>query len=255
VKVVILAGGLGTRLAEETVTIPKPMVQIGQHPILWHIMKFYASYGFEEFVVALGYRAEVVKNFFLQFADMASDLTIDLGAGTVERRRRHQETWKIHLIDTGLETLTGGRVRRLAPLLSGGTFMLTYGDGVSDVPLDRLLAFHESHGKLATVTAVPALARFGNIIFDGDRVANFAEKRMTDDAWINGGYMVMEPSVLGYLSKDEDVLEVDLLERLTSDGQLAGYKHEGFWQCMDTLRDKQGLERLWVAGTPPWKRW
>jgi glucose-1-phosphate cytidylyltransferase len=191
VKVVILAGGLGTRLAEETVTIPKPMVQIGQHPILWHIMKFYASYGFEEFVVALGYRAEVVKNFFLQFADMASDLTIDLGTGTVERRRRHQEAWKIHLIDTGLETLTGGRVRRLAPLLNGDTFMLTYGDGVSDVPLDRLLAFHRSHGKLATVTAVPALARFGNIIFEGDRVANFAEKRMTDDAWINGGYMVM----------------------------------------------------------------
>ena len=192
-KVVILAGGLGTRLAEETITVPKPMVQIGQHPILWHIMKFYASYGFEEFVVALGYRAEVVKNFFLHFADMASDLTVDLGAGTVERRRRHQETWKIHLIDTGLETLTGGRVRRLAPLLGGGTFMLTYGDGVSDVPLDRLLAFHKSHGKLATVTAVPALARFGNIIFEGDRVADFAEKRMTDDAWINGGYMVMEP--------------------------------------------------------------
>ena len=254
-KVVILAGGLGTRLAEETITVPKPMVQIGQHPILWHIMKFYASYGFEEFVVALGYRAEVVKNFFLHFADMASDLTVDLGAGTVERRRRHQEAWKIHLIDTGLETLTGGRVRRLAPLLGGGTFMLTYGDGVSDVPLDRLLAFHKSHGKLATVTAVPALARFGNIIFEGDRVADFAEKRMTDDAWINGGYMVMEPSVLDYLSRDEDVLEVDLLERLTSDGQLAGYKHEGFWQCMDTLRDKQGLERLWLAGTPPWKRW
>jgi len=143
----------------------------------------------------------------------------------------------------------------MAPLLSGGTFMLTYGDGVSDVPLDRLLAFHKSHGKLATVTAVPALARFGNIIFEGDRVADFAEKRMTDDAWINGGYMVMEPRVLDYLSRDEDVLEVDLLERLTSDGQLAGYKHEGFWQCMDTLRDKQGLERLWLAGSPPWKRW
>jgi glucose-1-phosphate cytidylyltransferase len=174
-KVVILAGGSGTRLAEETVTIPKPMVQIGQHPILWHIMKFYGSYGFEEFVVALGYKAEVVKNFFLQFADMASDLTIDLGTGIVERRRRHEETWKIHLIDTGLDTLTGGRVRRLAPLISGGTFMLTYGDGVSDVPLDRLVAFHRSQGKLATLTAVPEVARFGNIIFDGDRVADFAE--------------------------------------------------------------------------------
>jgi glucose-1-phosphate cytidylyltransferase len=254
-KVVILAGGFGTRLAEETVTIPKPMVQIGQHPILWHIMKFYASYGFEEFVLALGYKADVVKNFFLQFADMSSDLTIDLGAGTVERRRRHEETWKIDLIDTGFETLTGGRVRRLAPFIGGATFMLTYGDGVSDVPLDRLLAFHRSQGKLATVTAVPALARFGNIVFEGERIASFAEKRTNDSAWINGGYMVMEPGVLDYLSKDEDVLEVDLLERLADDGQLAAYRHQGFWQCMDTLRDKQGLERLWLAGAPPWKRW
>jgi glucose-1-phosphate cytidylyltransferase len=254
-KVVILAGGFGTRLAEETVAIPKPMIQIGQHPILWHIMKFYASYGFEEFVVALGYKAEVVKNFFLQFADMASDLTIDLGKGTVERRRRHEETWKIHLIDTGLDTLTGGRVLRLAPLISGETFMLTYGDGVSNVPLDRLLAFHKDHGKLATVTAVPALARFGNIVFEDDKVVAFAEKRATETAWINGGFMVMEPGVLGYLSKDDDVLEVDLLERLTGDGQLSAYRHEDFWQCMDTLRDKQGLERLWLTGTPPWKRW
>ena len=254
-KVVILAGGLGTRLAEETVTIPKPMVLIGQHPILWHIMKFYASYGFEEFVLALGYKAEVVKNFFLQFADMASDLTIDLGAGTVERRRRHEEAWKIHLIDTGLDTLTGGRVRRLAPLIRDEAFMLTYGDGVSNVPLDRLLAFHRSHGRLATVTAVPAVARFGNIVFDGDKVVDFAEKRASEVAWINGGFMVMEPRVLDYLSKDEDVLEVDLLERLTGDGQLAAYRHEGFWQCMDTLRDKQGLERLWLTGPPPWKRW
>jgi glucose-1-phosphate cytidylyltransferase len=254
-KVVILAGGLGTRLAEETVTIPKPMVLIGQHPILWHIMKFYASYGFEEFVLALGYKAEVVKNFFLQFADMASDLTIDLGAGTVERRRRHEEAWKLHLIDTGLDTLTGGRVRRLAPLIRDATFMLTYGDGVSNVPLDRLLAFHKGHGKLATVTAVPALARFGNIIFDGDTVVDFAEKRTNEIAWINGGFMVMEPGVLEYLSKDDAVLEIDLLERLTEDGELAAYRHEGFWQCMDTLRDKQGLERLWLAGAPPWKRW
>ena len=210
-KVVILAGGFGTRLAEETTAIPKPMVEIGQHPILWHIMQFYASYGFEEFVLALGYKADVVKNFFLQFADMASDLTIDLGAGTVERRRRHQECWKIHLIDTGLDTLTGGRVRRLAPLIRDDTFMLTYGDGVSDVQLDRLLEFHRSHGRLATVTAVPALARFGNIVFDGDKVVDFPEKRASEIAWINGGFMVMEPGVLDYPSKDDDVLEVDLL--------------------------------------------
>jgi glucose-1-phosphate cytidylyltransferase len=254
-KVVILAGGFGTRLAEETINIPKPMVQVGPHPILWHIMKFYASYGFEEFVVALGYKAEIVKNYFLQFADMASDLTVDLATGTVERRRRHEEAWKIHLIDTGLETLTGGRVLRLSPLIKQEAFMLTYGDGVSDVPLDRLLAFHRGHGKLATVTAVPALARFGNIVFEGERVTGFAEKRSSEHAWINGGFMVMEPGVLKYLSTDEDVLEVDLLERLTDEGQLAAYKHEGFWQCMDTLRDKHGLERLWLSGAPPWKRW
>jgi glucose-1-phosphate cytidylyltransferase len=254
-KVVILAGGFGTRLAEETVAIPKPMVQIGQHPILWHIMKFYASYGFEEFVVALGYKAEVVKNFFLQFADMASDLTIDLATGVVERRRRHEEAWKVHLIDTGIDTLTGGRVLRLAPIISAEQFMLTYGDGLSDVPLDRLLAYHRSQGKLATVTAVPALARFGNIVFTGDRVADFAEKRTSEDAWINGGFMVMEPGVFDYLENDEDVLEVDLLERLTADGELAAFRHQGFWQCMDTLRDKQGLERLWLSGAPPWKRW
>jgi len=254
-KVIILAGGMGTRLAEETITLPKPMVRIGQHPIIWHIMKIYESYGFDEFVVALGYKAESIKDFFLHFADLASDLTIDLAAGTVARRRCQQEAWKIHLIDTGLETLTGGRVRRLAPLIGRQTFMLTYGDGVSDVRLDRLLAYHRDHGKLATVTAVPAVARFGNVIFDGEQVVRFAEKRSSDEAWINGGFMVMEPDIFQYLNKDDDVLEVDLLERLTNDGQLAAYRHEGFWQCMDTLRDKQLLEKLWSAGAPPWKNW
>jgi glucose-1-phosphate cytidylyltransferase len=254
-KVVILAGGFGTRLAEETVTIPKPMVQIGQHPILWHIMKFYASYGFQEFVIALGYKADVVKNFFLQFADMASDLTIDLASGSVERRRRHQETWKVHLIDTGLRTLTGGRLRRLASMLGRETFMLTYGDGVSDVPLPDLLSYHRSQGRLVTVTAVPAPARFGGLAFDGDRIVGFAEKHAGGDGWINGGFMVMEPGVLKYLHGDEDSLEISLLERLGRDDQLSAYKHAGFWQCMDTLRDKQTLERLWESDSPPWKRW
>jgi glucose-1-phosphate cytidylyltransferase len=254
-KVVILAGGFGTRLAEETVSIPKPMVQIGQHPILWHIMKFYASYGFEEFVVALGYKAEVVKNFFLQFADMASDLTIDLRTGSVERRRKHDETWKVELIDTGLATMTGGRLRRLAPIVGHETFMLTYGDGVSDVPLDRLLAYHHSQRKLVTVTAVPAPARFGGIAFDGDKITGFAEKHAGGDGWINGGFMVMEPKVLHYLRGDEDSLEISLLERLGRDNQLAAYKHPGFWQCMDTMRDKQALEQLWGSEAPPWKRW
>jgi len=254
-KVVILAGGFGTRLAEETVAIPKPMIQIGQHPILWHIMKFYASYGFEEFVVALGYKSEVVKNFFLHFADFESDLTIDLASGQVERRRRQLETWKVHLIDTGLETMTGGRVRRLAPIIGHETFMLTYGDGVSNVPLDVLLDYHRSQGKLVTVTAVPAPARFGGIAFDGEGLVGFAEKLAGGEGWINGGFMVMEPDVFDLLSGDDDILEVQVLERLGRSGQLAAYKHAGFWQCMDTLRDKQALEQLWASDAPPWKRW
>jgi len=254
-KVVILAGGFGTRLGEDTATVPKPMVQIGHQPILWHIMKFYASYGFEEFVLALGYKADVVKNFFLHFPDLESDFTIDLATGAVERRRRQSETWKVHLIDTGLATFTGGRLLRLAPIIGDGTFMLTYGDGVSDVPLDALLAFHRRHGKLVTVTAVPAPARFGGIAFDGDRIVGFSEKRAGGDGWINGGFMVMEPGVLAYLDGDEDSLEIALLERLGRDGQLAAYKHAGFWQCMDNPRDKQALEQLWASGVPPWKRW
>jgi glucose-1-phosphate cytidylyltransferase len=231
------------------------MVQIGQHPMLWHIMKFYASYGFKEFVVALGYKAEVVKNFFLHFADLESDLSIDLATGTVNRHRRQQETWKVHLIDTGLATLTGGRLRRLAPTIGEAAFMLTYGDGVSDVPLDALLAFHRRHGKLVTITAVPAPARFGGIAFDGDRIVGFTEKRAGGDGWINGGFMVMEPGVLKYLHGDDDSLEFGALERLGRDDQLAGFKHAGFWQCMDTMRDKERLERLWASKGPPWKRW
>ena len=253
-KVVILAGGFGTRLGEEIV-VPKPMVRIGPHPMLWHIMKFYASYGFDEFVVALGYKAEVVKGYFLQFADMASDLTVDLASGTVERRRRHQERWTVHLIDTGLDTLTGGRVLRLASIIGGETFMLTHGDGLSDVPLDRLLAHHRAQGKLVTVTAVPAPARFGGIAFEGDRIVGFAENHASGDGWINGGYMVMEPGVLEYFDGDKDSLEASLLERLGRADRLAAYKHAGFWQCMDGMRDKRTLERLWASGVPPWKRW
>ena len=254
-KVVILAGGFGTRLAEETVALPKPMVQVGQHPMLWHIMKYYASYGFEEFVVALGYKSEVVKNFFLHFADFESDLTIDLASGQVERRRRQLETWKVHLIDTGLETMTGGRVRRLAPIIGHETFMLTYGDGVSNVPLDALLDFHRSQGKLVTVTAVPAPARFGGIAFDSEGLVGFAEKLAGGEGWINGGFMVMEPDVFDLLSSDDDILEIQVLERLGRSGHLAAYKHASFWQCMDTLRDKQKLEQLWASDAPPWKRW
>lgn len=254
-KVVILAGGFGTRLVEETVTTPKPMVHIGDYPIVWHIMKSYASFGHNEFVLALGYKAEVIKNFFLHFSDLASDLVIDLNAGLAERLRRHEEKWKIYLIDTGINTLTGGRVRRLRSIVGNETFMLTYGDGVSDVPIDKVIEHHRKCGKLATVTAVRPPARFGGIVFDGDDIVGFAEKRQIDEGWINGGFMVMEPGVFQYLLRDEDVLEIDLLERLVHDRQLSAYRHEGFWQCMDTLRDKQALEKMWNSGQSPWKRW
>lgn len=254
-KVVILAGGLGTRLAEETVSVPKPMVQVGGYPIIWHIMKFYASFGFNEFIVALGYKSDVVKSYFLSYGDFGGDISIDLQQNAIERRRRHEEDWRVHLIDTGLNTLTGGRVRRLASIIGDQPFMLTYGDGVSNAPIPKVLAYHRSQKRLATVTAVRPPARFGGIIFDGTEVQGFAEKRQTDEGWINGGFMVMEPGILQYLKSDHDVLEVDLLEHLVRDGQLAAYKHEGFWQCMDTLRDKQLLDELWASGSPPWKTW
>jgi glucose-1-phosphate cytidylyltransferase len=254
-KVVILAGGFGTRLSEETIVTPKPMVQIGPHPIIWHIMKGYAAFGFSEFVVALGYKGEVVKDYFLHYGELAGDLTIDLGRGTIEHTRRAHEDWVVHLVDTGLNTLTGGRIKRLAPLIGNQAFMLTYGDGVADVDPRRVLAFHRAHRCLATVTAVRPPARFGGIVFDGDKVVGFAEKRQTEEGWINGGFMVLEPGVLDYLKGDEDVLEVDLLERLAREGQFVAYRHEGFWQCMDTLRDRQLLERMWQSGNAPWKIW
>jgi glucose-1-phosphate cytidylyltransferase len=254
-KVVILAGGFGTRLSEETIVTPKPMVQIGPHPIIWHIMKGYAAFGFSEFVVALGYKGEVVKDYFLHYSELAGDLTIDLGRNTIEHTRRAHEDWVVHLVDTGLNTLTGGRIKRLAPLIGNEAFMLTYGDGVADVDPRRVLAFHRAHRCLATVTAVRPPARFGGIVFDGDKVVGFAEKRQTEEGWINGGFMVLEPGVLDYLKRDEDVLEVDLLERLAREGQFVAYRHEGFWQCMDTLRDRQLLERMWQNGNAPWKIW
>ncbi|MCW4116995.1 glucose-1-phosphate cytidylyltransferase [Aurantimonas sp. MSK8Z-1] len=254
-KVVILAGGFGTRLSEETALTPKPMVQIGGAPILWHIMKSYASFGFREFVVALGYKGEVIKNYFLHYGELAGDLTVDLDRNVVTQTRRPHEDWVVHLVDTGLNTLTGGRLRRLAPLLGGETFMLTYGDGVSDVDPNDVLALHRGTNALATVTAVRPPARFGGIQFDGDRVTGFAEKRQTDEGWINGGFMVMEPAVMNYLSSDKDVLEVDLLERLAADGGLVAYRHEKFWQCMDTVRDRHTLEQMWDSGQAPWKRW
>ena len=254
-KVVLLAGGLGTRLAEETELKPKPMVEIGGMPILWHIMKHYAHHGFSEFVVALGYKGEVIKRFFVDYCELNGSVTVDLGRGTVQKHETDSDEWTVHLVDTGKDVLTGGRVRRLRRWLDDGTFMVTYGDGVSNVDLGDLLRFHRSQGKLATVTAVRPPARFGGLEFEGGLVKQFVEKPQIGEGWINGGFLVFEPGIFEYLAGDESSLEVDLLERLAADRELAAYPHDGFWQCMDTLRDKNLLERLWKDGPPPWRTW
>jgi len=234
IPVAILAGGLGTRLQEETTVKPKPMVEIGGQPILWHIMKIYAAHGFNEFVIALGYKGRIIKDYFMN---------------------RHSRAGGIHLLDTGLRSLTGGRVKRIAQYLDGKPFMLTYGDGVGDVDINQLLAFHRQHGRLATVTAVRPPARFGHIDIDGDFVASFKEKAQTGAGWINGGFFVLEPGVADYIEGDDTVFEREPLERLAGDGQLAAYRHHGFWQCMDTLRDVRLLEDLWQSGAAPWRVW
>lgn len=254
-KVVILAGGFGTRLAEVTEAVPKPMIEIGGQPLLWHIMRHYASYGHNEFFIALGYRGEVVKRYFLDYYTVNGDLTVGLADGRVRVENRESVDWVVHLVDTGLTTNTGGRVRRLASRLAGEPFMLTYGDGVADVDLDDLLGYHRSQGLLATVTAVRPPSRFGGLMFDGGRVARFDEKPQIGEGWINGGFFVCEPAVFDLLEGDAASLENDLLARLAAAGQLAGYRHKGFWQCMDTLRDRRLLEQLWDEGDPPWKTW
>lgn len=254
-KVVILAGGLGTRLAEETTIKPKPMVEIGGHPILWHIMKHYDHCDFKEFFIALGYRGDVIKRFFVDYYNLSGDMTIDLSRGAIETRDQKCEDWTVHLVDTGQETQTGGRVKRLEPWLKDETFMVTYGDGVCDVDLRELLKFHRSHGRIATVTAVRPPARFGGLVFDGDIVTDFAEKPQIGEGWINGGFLVFEPELFKYLEGDQSSLEADALEHLAADGQLAAFRHDRFWQCMDTLRDKRLLETLWQEGRAPWKMW
>lgn len=255
-NVVILAGGLGARLAEETVVRPKPMVEIGGLPILWHILKFYSHHGFHDFTIALGYKGEMIKDYFLRYRLLAGDLKIDLATGRHESASEPPENWRLSLVDTGKDTLTGGRLHRLEKhLRPRGAFMLTYGDGVSDVDLAKLLAFHRAHGKLATVTAVRPPARFGTMEFDGARVSNFKEKPQTEGGWINGGFFVFEPGVFDFLDGDRTVLEEKPLERLAAEGQLMAYKHEGFWQCMDTVRDRNRLEELWQTNQAPWKQW
>jgi len=254
-KVVILAGGLGTRLAEETEVKPKPMVEIGGRPLIWHIMQHYSHHGFREFIIALGYRGEILKRFFVDYSSLSASMTVDLGRGRVESDDNECEDWLVHLRNTGQDTNTGGRLKRLQPFLQDGPFMLTYGDGVCDVNLADVLAFHQSHGLIATVTAVRPPARFGGLIFDGHMVADFTEKPQIGEGWINGGFFVFDPRIFDYLEGDDTSLESDALENLAADRQLAAYRHEGFWQCMDTLRDKRLLETLWHEQRAPWKLW
>ena len=252
-KAVILCGGQGTRLREETEVRPKPMVEIGGYPILWHIMQSYAAYGITEFILALGYKGDLIKRYFLDYYHLHSHLTISLKDGMVTAHDGERDDWTVHLVDTGLTTQTGGRLKRLAPWIGGETFMLTYGDGVSDVTLPELARFHRSQGRLATVTAVRPPARFGGLIFRGELVAEFSEKSQIGEGWINGGFFVLEPKVLDYIDGDDTLFERELMEHLAQDGQLAAYKHTGFWQCMDTMRDVRLLEHLWESGKAPWR--
>ena len=255
-KVAILAGGVGTRLVEETQIKPKPMVEIGGRPILWHIMEHYAAYGFNEFVIALGYKGEMIKKYIVDYCHLNSDLAVNLRTGTVKTNGGSRRDWLVELIDTGQPTLTGGRIKRLQPYLDNQTFMLTWGDGVSDVNLTKLLEFHRSHGKLATMTAVRPPARFGHLEINGNgRVKEFSEKPQTAEGWINGAFFVLEPGVFNYIQGDRTPWERGPMEGLARDGQLMAYTHTSFWQCMDTLRDKVLLEELWQSGKAPWKIW
>ena len=255
-KVAILAGGVGSRLSEETVSKPKPMVEIGGKPILWHIMRIYATHGFKDFVIALGYMGEYIKRYMVDYCSLNQNLKVQLGSGRVEVEGSHpEEDWTVQLVDTGQETATGGRIKRLAPYLGNETFMLTWGDGVADIDLHRLLEFHRAHKKLATVTAVRPPARFGLIEMDGDKVVSFSEKPQLGEGWINGAFFVLEPAVFDYVDGDETMWERAPMERLARDGQLMAYRHESFWQCMDTLRDRKLLQSLWDSGKAPWKVW
>jgi glucose-1-phosphate cytidylyltransferase len=251
-KTVILAGGLGTRLSEETTLKPKPMVEIGSRPMLWHVMSIYEAFGFREFVIACGYRGEVIKQYFADFFQHYSDWTVDLRSGDRKLVKQAAPDWRVHLRDTGEETLTGGRLLRLRELIGSESFMVTYGDGVADVDIAALVKFHRSHGRVATVTAVHPPARFGALFLDGDKVARFAEKPQTDAGWINGGFFVFEPEILNYIDGDASSLERDTLERVADDGQLMAFRHDGFFQPMDTLREKHMLEELWRGGKAPW---
>jgi len=254
-KVVILAGGVGSRLSEETEVIPKPLITIGGQPILLHIMKHYSHYGFDEFYIALGYKGEAIKKYFVDYLNFNADLTVDFSKGEVSPHDKTPANWVLNLIDTGLEPNTGGRLKRLEPWLSEETFMLTYGDGVSDVNLKEVLALHKREGRIGTVTGVRPPSRFGGLELEGNVVSEFIEKPQIGEGWINGGFMVFEPDVFEYIEGDNTSLEAHVLEALVNDQKLCAYRHDGFWQCMDTLRDVRLLESLWQSGNAPWKVW
>ena len=252
-KVIILAGGFGTRLSEYTDTIPKPMVSVGGRPIIWHIMQTYASHGHKDFLVALGYKAEVVKEYFMKYSALNTDFNVDLASGEITSLQAESIDWSVTLVNTGSNSMTGGRVKRLAPLLDNEPFMLTYGDGVANVDVKALVNFHKSHGKMVTVTAVHPTARFGELEIDDDHIKSFKEKPQTGKGWINGGYFVVQPEFLDLIAGDHTVLEREPLERAAAMGEMMAFKHDGFWQCMDTKRDRDFLEELWVSGDAPWK--
>ena len=255
-KAVILAGGFGTRLSEETALRPKPMVEIGGKPILWHIMKMLSSHGIKEFIIALGYKGECIKEYFLNFYTINNDFSIDLAKGNTTVYNGGSPDWNVHLVNTGLYTQTGGRLKRLQPWLANDeTFLFTYGDGVTDLDVKSLLAFHFSHGKLGTVTTVHSPERFGRISLEGQMVKQFYEKPETAEGWINGGFFILNSKVINYIKGDDTIWEREPIERLALDGQLMGYRHHGFWSCMDTLKEKHSLDELWASNTAPWKIW
>ena len=252
-KVIILAGGFGTRLSEYTETIPKPMVTLGGRPILWHIMKTYAHFGYKDFYLALGYKSEVVKEYFLHYRSLNADFTVDLSSGIVESHHVDEVDWRVTLVQTGLESMTGGRVKRMQSFIGNEPFMLTYGDGVADIDIDALLKFHKSHGKMVTVSAVHPGARFGELEIDGEKVVSFQEKPQVTQGWINGGFFIIEPEFFDLIEDDSTILEREPLEEVASMGELMAYHHDGFWQCMDTKRDRDSLEEMWESEMAPWR--
>jgi glucose-1-phosphate cytidylyltransferase len=251
-KVVILAGGFGTRLSEYTRSIPKPMVTVGGKPILWHIMHTYASFNHDDFYVALGYKAEVIKDFFLNYKTLNSDFTVDLSSGSIKEHNQDSVSWTVTLVDTGLNSMTGGRVKRMQDYIGNEAFLLTYGDGLANININSLIAFHKRHGKMVTVSAVHPGARFGELSLDGDQVTSFKEKPQTSQGWINGGYFVIEPEFFELIDDDSTILEQSPLEKVSQMGELISFQHDGFWQCMDTKRDRDYLQSLWESGNAPW---